>query len=732
MICLVSKMFRGSTVVSQASAIVACTIALLTCSSATVCAQDMQNTTCGRITNNGTIRVRGSALSTSTANITNTGGLFLFSGNTEIRQPEINGKVVYNRDAADPQTVPQIRHSVSVFTGKGPKVLDTTYNGALFTSIDSLFSTADAKIVINPLYPLIARGRVTHDGEVNPAGGDGVVVLGGNAAQNVDGQGVFRTLELDNLSDVFLINKSELTVRTNLYLHRGVLRAGTETNVRLADGSRVTRTFESTTTERPLYDKKYSLFYIGTQPVVTDKEVPIAQNVVHTLAVQNDGGVTMSEDITVNDSLEVGRLNAALTLRTESDTNNPHVLTYTSRTNEPLYVSDRSEVVGTLRRTELRTDGTSMIFNNRYTGLSFNAASGLNGARTFEIESRPFTFPPVLNGTQKVRRSLVITARDQNSSIIASGMNYKVEYAWINDSTNVAVNETNGQVASNLILQYWNGARWQNNKTSRRPAQFTSTGWAYSHADTVSQSGRFSIGTQIPSAPKLVARVFLEGAFRGCSMQPDLASDGLLMSTPPSMYPYTLDANRSSIALAPLPIDAIDWVVVELRRGISTAPEYVKCGVLYADGSIGNSDGKNRFLTFPDTLPSRDYHVVIRHRSHLAIMTAAPLNIKEEDVVGADVPLDIASGFFTLGGSASMKPVERDANGVFSYGMIAGDVNGDDTIDDNGDRTDIDLLYALRTRKAYLNEDTDMNGVVTTRDYTLSWNNRSRKSLVPR
>lgn len=695
-------------------------------------AQDMQNTTCGRINNAGTIRVKGSALSTPTAAIDNDRGLFLFSGNTEIRQPEIRGRVEYNRDASDAQTVPQIRHSVSVFTGKGPKILDTTYNGARFVSLDTLLSTANAKIIINPQYPLIAQGRVTHEGEINPAGEDGAVILAGSAAQNIDGQGIFRTLELDNSNGAFFINKAELTVRTNLYLHRGVLRTSLGNNVRMADASRITRTYESSTIERPLYDAKYSVFYRGTQPILTDKEIPVATSVLHTLAVQNDGGVTMTESFTVNDSIEVGRANAALTLRTEADTNNPNVLTYASKNNEPVYVDDRSEVIGNFRRSQLRTDGTIMTFNNRYTGIAFSSNAGLNGARTFNIESRPYTFPPVNNGTQKVRRSLVLTARDSSSSIIPNGLRYKVNYAWIDDSTNVAVNETNGLNAANLIWQYWNGARWLNNKSSRRPAQFTPSRWAYSYADTVTQSGRFSIGTPVPSAPKLVTKVFLEGAFRNCSMQPDLLSEGMLPGTPPNVFPYTLDPMRATVSLAPLPIDAIDWVVVELRRGISTPADFVKCGVLYADGTIGNSDGRNRYLTFPDTLPVRDYHVIIRHRNHLAVMTATPWNLKEEDIVGADSPLDIAAGFVTLGGSAAMKAVSRENSGAFSYAMIAGDVNGDDVVDDNGDRTDIDQLYTLRTQKGYFNEDVDLNGIVTTRDFTLSWNNRTRKSLVPR
>ncbi|MFN9777415.1 MAG: hypothetical protein ACK54V_06155 [Candidatus Kapaibacterium sp.] len=697
-----------------------------------LCSQDLQNTTCGKINNSGTIRVRGAALSTATAVIKNDSGLVLFGGNTEIRQPEILGRVEYYLDSAQDQRVPQIRHSVSVFKGRGPKVLDTTYNGTRFVSIDTLITSADAKIVVDKAYPLVALGRVNHEGEVNPSGADGTVLLQGTSAQSVDGQGVLRTLEIDNTSDVFLINKAELGVRSNLYLHRGVLRTSTDNNVRLADGTRVTRTYEASISDRPLYDKTYSLYYIGTQAITTGNEVPAADGVVKMLSVQNDGGVSMSESIAVSDSIEVGRDSVALTLRTETDTTSPNVLTYTSAANDPRFTSDRSEIIGNLRRTNVRTDGSWIGFHNRYTGVSFASNAALNGARSIEIESRPNTFPRPQDGQTKARRLVVLTARDSASNVVSSGLSYKMKYAWINDPFNAAVNESNGADAATMILQHWNGVRWRNNKFARRPTQLSSTGWAFSQSDSVAETGTFAFSLPAAESPKLVTRVFMEGAFRTCSMQSDLVSSGRLPGTPIDIYPYNLDSQRSGINLSVLPGDAIDWVVVELRRGISTTPDFVKCGILYADGVIGNPDGKNRFLTFPDTLTTRDYYVVVRHRNHLAIMTEKPFNLKEEDAVLSDVPLDFASGLVTLGGSAAQKPVARDDNGIISYAMFAGDVNGDGVIDDNGDRSDLDSLYLSRTLDGYRNQDADLSGLVTTRDFTLTWNNRTKKTLVPR
>ncbi len=62
------------------------------------------------------------------------------------------------------------------------------------------------------------------------------------------------------------------------------------------------------------------------------------------------------------------------------------------------------------------------------------------------------------------------------------------------------------------------------------------------------------------------------------------------------------------------------------------------------------------------------------------------------------------------------------------YGMIAGDINADGNINDD----DFLSIWEYRDFMGYIRpEDIRMNGIVTTRDYNISWNNRGRVSLVP-
>ena len=69
----------------------------------------------------------------------------------------------------------------------------------------------------------------------------------------------------------------------------------------------------------------------------------------------------------------------------------------------------------------------------------------------------------------------------------------------------------------------------------------------------------------------------------------------------------------------------VDWVVLELRDPAS--PNIVlasRAALLLSDSNIVDMDGVSpvRF-----TMPSGMYHVAVRHRNHLAVMTATPVSL---------------------------------------------------------------------------------------------------------
>ncbi len=690
-------------------------------------AQDMSNTSCGKVNNGGRISVRGTLQSVLGASIENKDGYLICGGNTEIRQAEILGHVEYIEDSVKTQLVPQIRHAIVRFSGNSPKLLDTSYNGNLFVSMDTMISRAEVNLLIHPRYPLISWGRITHDGTVNENGPDASIILQGTNAQNIDGLGTYKTLELDNTAGVYVINKGGFGIQNNLYLHRGVFHNTDDNNLTMLNNSLITRSDESSIETHPALVRRYSLRYVGIKEIVSANEVPLDSGSLKSMTVHNNGGLTMSRDIIVNDSLVVGRDSTTIVIRTDLDTAR-HTLSFARSDNDPEYPSSRSEVIGNFRRSSLRTGGSFMVYNNRHTGFLFSRPEDMNGAVWMSLDSRPVTFPVQGNGTQKVERKFIVSARDANDSLILKGLRYRFAYAWVNNPS-LADNESNNLDVSQVILQRWDDKRWANYKSSIIPATQTADRWAFSTADSVGNTGFFAIGMPTPVPPMLASRVLMEGPYRNGSMAADLLKHNLIPSVPPNIFPYTLDDARTRDTIAVIPQDVVDWVVVELRKSISAKADFVKTGFLLRDGSIINPDGRG-LISFPDTLSSRDYYVVVHHRNHLSMMTSQPWRLVDEDAQIFKT-LDFTDGLNVLGGFSALKPICFGPGEPTVFAMVAGDVNGDGVIDDR-DRSDYDSIYTNRDREAYINQDTDMSGIVTTRDINKTWNNRTRSTNVPR
>ncbi|MBL8000073.1 MAG: hypothetical protein JNL32_15735, partial [Candidatus Kapabacteria bacterium] len=505
-------------------------------------------------------------------------------------------------------------------------------------------------------------------------------------------------------------------------------------NLLMKDNSLIIRNDVGTIANHPAFVSTYSVKYIGVREIVTGNEIPADTNTrtLKALTVHNDGGLTMDRNVTANDSITVGTVNAVAHIRTDKDTANKFLLTYTSLNNDPRYDNPKSEVIGSLRRTAMRVGGTTpMLYNNRHTFVQFADASAKGGVETMTINSRPATFPSPRDGDKKVKRALTVTATNALDSILTEGFRYRFGYGWCNVPSNATVNESNGLDISRVILQRWSGNNWENNRTSRVPAQFdTTTGWAFSFADTVVRTGFFAIGLPTPVQLCLNTRIYMEGPYRNGSMVADLRERNLIPNTPPNIYPYNLDPTRATINVQSIPTDVVDWVVVEIRERQSGAGDrFYQTGFLHKDGSIVMLDGVTK-INFPKETPQRPYYVVVHHRNHLAVMSNNPYDLQscDDNILAL---LDFTRTASVFGGSAALKPVDCTETGQIIFAMVAGDQNGDGKVNFE-DRTDYNAIWAERDREEYTNYDTDLSGIVTTRDLNKSWNNRNRQTNVPR
>ncbi|MBK8500382.1 MAG: trypsin-like peptidase domain-containing protein [Flavobacteriales bacterium] len=221
----------------------------------------------------------------------------------------------------------------------------------------------------------------------------------------------------------------------------------------------------------------------------------------------------------------------------------------------------------------------------------------------------------------------------------------------------------------------------------------------------------FCVTAAIGVAPK----IFLEGPYgTGPTMTDALRAGGLI----PATEPYTGMAGFTHVGggggetinagvLATTGNNAIvDWVFVQLR---STAGGYpvvaTRSALVQRDGDVVGMDGSSP-VQF--AIAAGNYHVAIRHRNHLGIMTANPVAL-----TGSPTTVNFTSAATATYGTEARK----DVSGV--QVMWAGNVNGDTQLLYVGSGNDRDPILvriggSVPTANAagYYIEDVNMNGTV--------------------
>ncbi len=231
------------------------------------------------------------------------------------------------------------------------------------------------------------------------------------------------------------------------------------------------------------------------------------------------------------------------------------------------------------------------------------------------------------------------------------------------------------------------------------------------------------------SGINLRPRVYLQGALQGLLpaatlMRDDLRAQGLIPTVESySALGYKFWNNSINIGGGESISDAavfqvaggnaiVDWVILELRP--TTALDSVnwsRAALVQRDGDVVDLDGVSP-VNFPDASPG-PYHVVIRHRNHLGVMTGESMNL------GANaVSVDFTSPNF---------PINCGQTGMVTIGnkraLWAGDMNHDRRVVYQGPGNDILKLFttvlydpgntslsASYISKGYLQADANMDG----------------------
>jgi hypothetical protein len=211
------------------------------------------------------------------------------------------------------------------------------------------------------------------------------------------------------------------------------------------------------------------------------------------------------------------------------------------------------------------------------------------------------------------------------------------------------------------------------------------------------------------SNTKNVARiiVLLEGPYNGGTLQMNttLKSSGHL-------------AGR--FGAIPIPAMAVDSINIELRNSPSATAATTRKfrpAWLLSDGTIRDfSDTTKNYVEY-DTIPG-NYHLVVRHRNHISVMTASVVALSGVPLS----PYDFTTAQSQAFGTNPMKPL---AGGRF--GMVAGDVNSSDIVS----ASDANLVFGSLNVTGYVATDINLSGIVTAADANTIFANLNRSSQVP-
>src|SRR5204863_5671520 len=92
----------------------------------------------------------------------------------------------------------------------------------------------------------------------------------------------------------------------------------------------------------------------------------------------------------------------------------------------------------------------------------------------------------------------------------------------------------------------------------------------------------------------------------------------------PATMPFGGELMADAVATDVGANSVCDWVLVEVRSSVQPSQVLARrCALVQRDGDVVGSDGASP-VGF-ESLPAGNYHIAIRHRNHLGVMTATPI-----------------------------------------------------------------------------------------------------------
>jgi hypothetical protein len=342
---------------------------------------------------------------------------------------------------------------------------------------------------------------------------------------------------------------------------------------------------------------------------------------------------------------------------------------------------------------------------------------------------------------EKVYRSFELAAYDSFGNEIKDGFAAEFGVGWRN-AIGEPINEMNNLETSfaELLLQRWDGSDYED-LTSNLPQTDIQNKWSFVKLQILSRTGSYAVGLSSINNIAILGKVILEGSYKKASkglMHTDLwngkQGNLLVNNIDPNQFPFSVLQNYDFTKITAVPDSVVDWIVLQFRNINNPELVFSKLLLVRYDGQLLDLDGSSKIKVKPNEfnpkVESNLFEVVVLHRNHASIKTMNPIELKKDN---NKILYDFSKPDFIFGGTASLKLVDV-TDGERVFGMRGGYLINDElTISQMLNVTnpytllkDYMVPWNTLTQKGYKLFDYDMDGIITTRDYNLSWNNRNQ------
>lgn len=228
-----------------------------------------------------------------------------------------------------------------------------------------------------------------------------------------------------------------------------------------------------------------------------------------------------------------------------------------------------------------------------------------------------------------------------------------------------------------------------------------------------------TISEAVPQAT-IHLKLLLQGAVvpGTATMHTQLNSQNLLPTAQPfNTNPWNYPGTETVQTFTP---DVTDWVLLEARSATNNNLILArKAALLLSNGTLKDANG-NPGVTF-DALPVGSYYIAVKHRNHLAALSASPINLPN----GSNCPAGNACDF-TLPANVTTGSQTLVNTGNNIWAISAGDINQDGAItyaDYNAWRNGIIFI------PAYTAADITLDGAVSLPDFNTFAGNVGKVAL---